>query len=271
MSDFNKTVLDLFPGIEDLRDTLATNPDHQWKKRDPKDIRGIVFHQELGWSSVEDVAKYHTGPKSHLRQGGVHSISYTFAIRRDGSLCLCNDLENKTWSQGMRGNDIDENAAFLGIMFEGMFRGEGVTSAKAGEPTLAQIKTGIQFWETMRDFYKLPNECLYGHYHWGKPACPGNTLQTLIESIRADEDVYRTPEPEDLAFTTPKSRQAGLHALGYSIGVDGIWGNGSKSTLKKFQADQGIGADGLWGPTTEKTLEKALAEADAVDKMKALL
>jgi hypothetical protein len=266
--DYNKEILGLFDNIEDLRGTLKTNPKVSWKKRDPSKIQGLVIHQELGWSSVENVAKYHTGPDSHLKAGGVHSISYTFAVRRDGSLCLCNDLENKTWSQGMKGNDIDENEAFVGCMFEGLFLYDGNTNAKAGEPSLAQMKTAILLWETLRDHYKWSNSALTGHYHWGKPACPGDTLKSFVELVRADKDLYKNDyDASTLVLNDPYKRQLSLKLLGYSIGVDGIWGNGSKEVLKDFQGDNGLVVDGLFGNGSATKIEECLEKEGLEEKL----
>ena len=77
----------------DGRAELAVNPrGKKWKARDPEKLQGLVWHQELGWGSVEAVARYHTSKSSHLYRGGVESIAYTWAIRRDGQIVLCNDF-----------------------------------------------------------------------------------------------------------------------------------------------------------------------------------
>ena len=88
----------------DGRTRLKRNPrGKKWKTRDVDALKGMVWHQELGWGSVEAVAKYHTGKDSHLRRGGVQSIAYTFAVRRNGQIVLCNDLNKAPWSQGFKG------------------------------------------------------------------------------------------------------------------------------------------------------------------------
>ncbi len=111
---------------KDIRTSLAINPNgKKWKARDSEKLKGMVWHQELGWGTIEGVAKYHTGSDSHLYDGGVESISYTWAIRRDGQIVLCNDIDKATWSQGYKGRTGDENAEFMSVMFEGYFRGAG--------------------------------------------------------------------------------------------------------------------------------------------------
>ena len=118
----------------------------KWKTRDVDALKGMVWHQELGWGSVEAVAKYHTGKNSHLRRGGVESIAYTFAIRRDGQIVLCNDFEKAPWSQGFKGRAGDENAEFMSVMLEGLFKGPGVTDPSAGEPNDKQLVAALTLW-----------------------------------------------------------------------------------------------------------------------------
>ncbi len=57
------------PAAIDRRQLLPRNPVHRWKDRKVEDIKGLVWHQELGWGSIEQVADYHTGRTSHLNRG----------------------------------------------------------------------------------------------------------------------------------------------------------------------------------------------------------
>jgi|CXWL01.1.fsa_nt_gi hypothetical protein len=266
----NEDLLKLFPNIEDLRTKLAKNPNHKWKKRDTTKLLGLCYHQELGWSSIEDVAKYHTGPKSHLKEGGVASISYTMAVRKNGSICLCNDIEDSTWSQGYDPNGkydgVDENKSFLSVSFEGLFKGPGVTDKSAGDPTAAQIKSAITIWEAFRDHFKWDNKALKGHFDFGKPACPGYTLQSIIEGIRTEKSVYKELIKYDLS--TSKSRQKALLLLGYKIDVDGVWGIGSKGTLTQFEKDNGLKVDGVWDELVETKMVSLLTQKKLLDKLK---
>lgn len=245
------------PEAVDCRQQLATNPNgRQWRDRDDAALKGMAWHQELGWGSVEAVARYHTGPQSHLAAGGVESISYTFAIRRNGQIVLCNDLIKSTWSQGYKGRPGDENADFLSVMFEGYFNGPGVTDKRAGEPTDVQLMSGLLLWNQCKQLWGWDTADLYGHYQFGKPACPGNTLQAVIESVRANVP----PAPQAaIDLSDSKGRQAALKDLGFYSGVvDGIWGPGSRSALVAFQEAKGLGADGVWGPRTQKAIMAAM-------------
>jgi hypothetical protein len=128
------------PAAADARRKLVTNARAKpWKARSVAGLQGMVWHQELGWGSVEAVAEYHTGKESHLARGGVRSIAYTFAIRRNGQIVLCNDFDRAVWSQGYGGRAGDENAELVAVMFEGFFTGPGVTDPSVGEPNDAQL------------------------------------------------------------------------------------------------------------------------------------
>ncbi|MGP0565836.1 MULTISPECIES: peptidoglycan recognition protein family protein [unclassified Nitrospina] len=241
----------------DGRTTLPTNKQgKKWKRRDPEALQGMVWHQELGWGSIEAVARYHTGPDSHLHAGGVESIAYTFAIRKNGQVVLCNDLDRAPWSQGYAGRKGDENAEFLSVMFEGFFQGTGVDDPSAGHPNDRQLLSGLILWKICQDLWKWKAGDLYGHFLFGKPACPGDTLQTVVEAVR-----FNAPKKRKRKFTTVRQRQQGLKDCGfYKAKVDGLWGPGSRAALIAFQKECGLAADGLWGPNTEAALLEKLEE-----------
>lgn len=238
----------------DGRGTLKKNPEgKKWKTRNVDALKGMVWHQELGWGSVEAVANYHTGENSHLHPGGVESIAYTFAIRRDGQILLCNDFDKAVWSQGFKGRPGDENAEFMSVMFEGLFTGPGVTDPSAGEPNFEQMLSALSLWRICKEKWGWSEGDLYGHFHFGKPACPGDTLRTVIESVRAN-----VKEPK-YDFGTTEGRQQALKDQGYYAGpVDGVWGPQSRGALIRFQQEQGLVPDGIWGPRTEEAMTTVL-------------
>lgn len=242
------------PAPRDARDELPRNPGgRKWKVRDTGALKGLVWHQELGWGSIEAVAHYHTGRDSHLVDGGAESIAYTWAVRRDGQILLCNDLDRATWSQGYRGRSGDENAEFMSAMYEGLFAGEGVTDPSAGHPNEEQLLAGLILWRVCRRAWNWQADDLYGHYHFGKPSCPGRSLEAVVEAVRAN----RPRREYDFASVT--GRQQALERLGfYSGAIDGLWGPNSKGALVRFQSDHGLAADGVWGPRTEAAVRGAL-------------
>lgn len=172
--------------FEILTEKLKQNPNgYQWKIRDSKHLKGLVWHQELGWGSVESVHAYHTSENCHLRKGGVESIAYTWAIRRNGHICLCNPIEKKPWSQGTRNRVGDENAEFMSVMFEGKFSYvSNRILENFGEPNSKQILSGLILWEACKKIWGWQDKALYGHFDFGKEACPGFTLETIIRAIR---------------------------------------------------------------------------------------
>lgn len=242
------------PAPKDLREKLVRNAKGvKWKSRNVDALKGLVWHQELGWGSVEAVALYHTSKDSHLAKGGVESIAYTWAIRRDGQVVLCNDFGRATWSQGYKDRPGDENAEFMSVMYEGLFRGEHVTDPSAGEPNEEQLLAGLILWRICKQAWGWHSDDLYGHFHFGKPSCPGSTLGTVVEAVRGN-----APKPS-YDFGTVQGRQQALKDLGfYKGGVDGSWGPQSKGALTAFQAANDLAADGVWGPQTEAAVLRAL-------------
>lgn len=246
------------PKPKDLRGGLKTNArGRKWKTRRVDSLRGFVWHQELGWGSVEAVAEYHTGRQSHLVAGGVESIAYTWAIRRDGQIVLCNDFDKATWSQGYKGRKGDENAEFMSVMYEGLFGGEGVTDPSRGEPNEEQMLAGLILWRVCRRFWDWEADDLYGHYLFGKPACPGSSLSTIIDAVRAN-----APKRQ-FDLDSVMGRQEALQTLGFYQGaLDGLWGPASKGALVAFQSANGLTADGIWGPRTQAAVLAALKAED---------
>ena len=238
----------------DGRAKLAVNPrGKEWKARDPEKLQGLVWHQELGWGSVEAMARYHTGKSSHLYRGGVESIAYTWAIRRDGQIVLCNDFGKAVWSQGYKGRKGDENAEFMSVMYEGFFRGPGVDDPSAGQPNYLQLLSGLVLWHTCKGAWEWSTDDLYGHFQFGKPACPGDTLQNIVEAVRVNV------EQPAYDFSSVQGRQQALKDLGlYTSSIDGLWGPGSRSALIRFQSKHKLAVDGLWGPKTEAAVVRAL-------------
>jgi hypothetical protein len=175
-------------GAEDLRGKLPTNPKHKWLKRDPSKLEGLCIHQSLGWSTLEQIAAYHTGPHSHLKAGGVHSISYTIGIRRSGKIAVMLDLEEKPWSQGSAKHPGDENAMYLSVVNEGMFRWEQDQTSYSGQytgnPNSSQLQANLFVWDTCASIWGWDIKDIYGHYHFGKESCPGLVIKNMIEGIR---------------------------------------------------------------------------------------
>ena len=217
----------------DLRGALPTNKNGtKFRWRDPSQLKGIVFHQSLSWGNIEQTHKYHTGP-NHMAANGLERISYTIGIRRNGEVCFLNNLETKTWSQGITKRYGDENAEFLAVLFEGMFKWGNETEylgQKLGEPSEQQLQSALDIWNNTASYFNWDTQDLYGHFDFGKPACPGNTLESFILGIRNQYDFSSIKDKErflkSFGFESIRSFQETVNISGYGkkIGVDGAFG-----------------------------------------------
>ena len=217
----------------DLRDKLPTNTTgYTFRNRDVNRLEGMAFHQALSWGTIEQIHKYHTGP-NHMDKNGLSRISYTVGIRRNGEVCMLNDLETKTWSQGYRNRAGDENAEFIGVMFEGMFSWGKETEylgQRLGEPTEHQIASALQVWNDSADFFNWDCRDIYGHFDFGKESCPGRTIEAIIRGIRTQYDFDVTKERTrflkayEFKDTTAFQESVNRSGFGVKIGVDGVWG-----------------------------------------------
>ncbi len=176
--------------VLDYRDVLPRHATRKWRERDLSGTRGMVWHQSLGARDVASNAKYHVEP-NHISPEGLPGLSYTFFIEPSGDTYLCNDLEHVTYSQGDRTKPGDENQLYVAVCFGGNFSGQGHEGKD--RVTVGQIYAGIRLWLIMQEGYGWPETGLYGHYHFGKPACPGTKLSQIVEWIReaADEEEPR--------------------------------------------------------------------------------
>jgi hypothetical protein len=242
-----------FPDMVDMRKTLPRHATKTWKRRDPATIQGVVYHQSLEEiGSASGNAKYHVGP-NHISDTGLPGLSYTLFVQRDNKIVLANDVEDITWSQGDATKVGDENAMYLSMCFGGNFSGTGYQGTQS--PTAKQKETALSFWAYAKNLWMLNNKQLFGHYDFGKPACPGMELSAMIENINNKRD-GNAPK-----FNTTSSlgRQEALRALGYLKGeADGVWGPESRAALVAFQRDKNLISDGVWGQNTANAVISAL-------------
>lgn len=236
--------------VIDYRRSLPRHDVRTWRKRQLSDLRGLVWHQSLSSASAAAVARYHVGP-NHISQSGLPAISYTFFVDRAGDVLLCNDLEDITYSQGDRTKPGDENRIYLAACFGGNFDAPGYDGSDYVQPK--QMLAGLKLWLACQETFGWTDDCLHGHYHFGKAACPGTTLAILIEEIRAVAALASKRYDLD----TFEGRQGALQLLGHYTGiVDGIWGMRSREALIAYQRDVGLTVDGIWGPESAYALDR---------------
>ena len=226
-------------------ESLAKHLTKEWDKRDPAKLKGMVIHQSLEErGKASGNAKYHVGP-NHISEDGLPGLSYTFFIEKDGLIVYANHIEDKTYSQGYGGRPGDENEEFVSVCVGGNFSAPGYEGTQ--EPTGYQVRSVHQLWQDLALIFDWTNDGLYGHYHFGKPTCPGDKLAYLIDSVR----------PKN--FTSSIERQKALQKLGYYKGLlDGLWGLGSKAALVEFQRAAGLIPDGAWGTKTTDAVKAAM-------------
>lgn len=230
--------------ITNLIQALTWHPTRKWGKRNLTRIKKIIVHQELGEATIEEVNRYHIGP-NHISQEGCPHFCYHYGIRKNGEVIQANELSSITW------HCSGQNTEAIGIMLVGNFNGPGYDLGTS-EPTAEQLASLKALTQHLMENFNLTRQDIYGHYHFGKPACPGFTLQTWVETIRADISAIGKPAQIEKTLIEIQKR---LNQLGYAAGPeDGIHGIKTLAAIRKFQADQGLTVDGVAGPVTWKKL-----------------
>ena len=249
----------LLPGyMEDGRDSLPRNYARSWPQRDPKELKGVVLHQSLeDYGGVWGNAKYHTGP-NHISNNGLPGLSYTIFIDRStGRAVLANDVECATYSQGNSTIVGNENERYLSICVGGNFAGPGYVPGKKKTLTSEQNRVMHALWHHLAIVFDFTGAQLYGHYHFGKPACPGYEIAEFVETIR---QAHYGSFTDELDLSNNSGRQALLAKLGfYQAEIDGEWGPQSKYALVQCQAMLSMKMDGVWGVKTEELILEELS------------
>ena len=232
--------------IKNIIDVLSWHESRRWSKRDISNIKKMIFHQELAEGTIEAVNQYHITPSSHnhLSSKGAPHFAYHFGIRKNGEVCQCNSYEDITW------HAKGQNVVSVGVMLVGDFKGY---NHPGGDPTSEQMDSLAQLVSRLQKEFSLDNQAVYGHYHFGKLACPGDTVRRWLQKLRGEDIV---------SIRTMSDVQWALNKLGYWCGeVDGIFGLKTERAIRDFQADHGLVVDGIPGPNTKATLEELMMKA----------
>jgi hypothetical protein len=229
----------------DARKLLPTHPTKEFERREVEEILGGVIHHTAGDDTPHNTAAYHVGP-NHISSTGCPGLCYSFYITKSADIHWANDIESITWSQS-------SNRKYLAIVCGGDFSKES--------PTFAQVFALLSLWAHLTGKSRspiIPDElysilhcsinAIYGHHNFGKPACPGIVLETLVDGFRSRLN----------KFSTDSDWQSALNKAGATLVVDGIWGPLSKEALLEFQEKtENLVADGVRGPLSEASLIKA--------------
>lgn len=238
--------------VEDVREKLPRHASRTWPRRLLDDLAGMVWHQSLGTGNAHGTARYHVGP-NHISSEGLPALSYTFYVEQDGTVLLCNDLEETTFSQGDRSRPGDENRRYVAVCFSGNFDAPGYRGSEY--VSARQVSAGLQLWLACSRTFRWDGDRLFGHCHMGKAVCPGIALSHVIDIVRSDP-VRRYGFTHD-GLDTPKGRQQALQKLGFYMGaLDGIWGVESRRALAGYQASRNLTVDGIWGPESYEALRR---------------
>ncbi len=234
--------------IKNITRELTWHPDRIWRKRELNQIRKIIIHQEMGNSSIEQVNEYQItpGPNNHISEKGCPHFCYHFGIRNEGEIIQANELSDITW------HCSGHNTSAVGIMLQGNFEGPG-HEIGTSEPDERQVSSTAKLVDFLLDSLKLSNHDVFGHYHFGKPACPGDIMQAWIEQKRTQPLAQKAKKVDK----TVKNIQSRLNKLGYIAGkIDGIIGVNTQAAIRRFQSDYHLEVDGIIGSQTWNTLLK---------------
>lgn len=232
----------------------------RWARRSTGAIKGLVFHQAAGATTVEGLNNYHIGP-NHISATGCPRACYWALLAQDGMLHIVNDIEDATWSQGGGAPPIQGtqgNTNYLSVCLLGDFSGPSYAGKQAG-PTREQLDTLDKLLKPALTFLALDQTAVFGHQHFGKENCPGSVVSGWIDAAR--EAGLKLPSSDT-------EWQQMLADLGYDLGrfgplkngVDGKWGNLSKMGLLAFQADHKCHQTGMRDRMTAVELACAHAQ-----------
>ena len=232
---------------KDMIGKLPAHPTKRFDVRSVSDLKGFTFHHTGGPGGgserFEAVAKYHVGP-NHMSADGCPGICYTMGIATDGTVCFFHDFEVKTWSQGTG------NENYIGVVFLGNFKSK--SNPEGVEPTSQQLFSLM----ALAEFARVSDFEVTGHFNFGKPACPGETIESVIVAISS----HAVPKLNDSLATLEEVQLTLIH-LGYNVGAsgaDGVMGPSTRSAISTFQKDHGLDVDGIAGPATKAALLKAM-------------
>ncbi len=228
----------------------------QWRAREVADVMGICIHQSLGRRSKDPmgVAHYHTSPKNHITPGRpLPSLCYQIAIPEEGPAWLCGDFSWITFAQGASDKLYpgDENRHLLALVVLGAFWGLGWKKRWAKpEPSKSQLTLLPKVVQWSMDTFDFGGEGVFGHYHFGKSACPGYVITEFIEACREKDDQAN--------FDSLAQVQEALLCWDPDClpkqGVTGDMNSETRRALLSFQRNNGLRVTGIQDPFTELLL-----------------
>lgn len=240
----------------------------KWVIRDPvyqRDESGAIVYR-----------KTRSGRKRPKVTGGGRGWPgppYTFLVPHipetvDGKLEVYR-LWDDTWHTWHTGKAV--NADMRAVAFAGMFRTRHSPRFSSEPPHPLAMEAGQSLiLDYLLPRYNLTTDDVYGHFDFGKAACPGDDIEQWIREVRGEdveflaEDEEKTSPVSVAPLDSWKERQEALVSLGYDVGrtgADGLFGFYTRRAVESFQADAGLVSDGIWGPRTDRAMRLALAKS----------
>jgi hypothetical protein len=254
----------------DMRSNMPRGRDQHgklinWPTRRLKDILGQCTHQNVGNdTNPMSPASYHTSRDNHITPGRpLASIVYAAAIRDvpDEPAWLTADPLWRMYSQGKRDADGypgDENLHLIAFLIMGNFAGPGWRGKEAG-PSKSQMLAWDKLTSWSMKTFDYGAEGMFGHYHFGKAACPGYVVMNSIEKARYGALDIVT----DLQWQEALLRWRDDCLPKY--GPDGDWEGESRTALIMFQKEHRLRVTGQKDPFTELVLLQQYPPAERGD------
>lgn len=225
-----------------------------WSKVTSTDRCGIVLHQNGSgnFTRPRRTAEYHVGPQNHICPGGMPTTVYDIMIPdTPGPPWITADFLDRKYSHGSGKTPGDENRHLLAVLVMGGFKAPGYVGY-ANAPSAHQLRGLESVVNWLQHIFGFGDEGLFGHFHFGKSACPGFWGIAWLEQRRADV----------IGLLSVKDWQRALlmwndQALP-KYGADGDWGGESKYWLRRFQESANIKRTGFQDEITELFLMRAV-------------
>lgn len=155
----------------DLRGKLPSKDGMEYRRRDPSDIEGIIWHHSAtSGQTIRSIAEYHTQAK------GWPEIAYHYAIGYDGRVYRL--LDESKWSNHASGH----NRRTIGIVLVGNYH--------ENEPTEAMVSAAARLQEDICDGHAI--KYVWLHMETKATDCPGRFAAPVLRPIQFG------PKPHEL-------------------------------------------------------------------------
>lgn len=158
----------------------------EWKSRDPKNIKYLIFHQEGSNLHITHLAKYYIAQ-------GMPTLPYHLMIDEGGNKLYCNSFASVVTSNGLVspfkrkskaglywGQQIDKHA--LSVIVKGSFM-TGKNKGVSLEPNEPQLFSILDVIDWAQDRFDIKDECVLGSCHVNRNLSPGVGLVDDLENV----------------------------------------------------------------------------------------